>query len=148
MKKYILLIIIFTASSCANYSLKKAIVYGGLSGAATGATTGALLSPNQESKLANTLVWGGILGLIGAGLGWYMWQDDIDNKPLKNMINDDNGINLSDPNAVYDLPSVPIPKNLEGKFPQSKVYEFVVPEQRSADGKYLIEEHKKWVISN
>ena len=67
-------------------TLKKTLIYGGLSGAVAGAAGGYVLSPDEESRAANSAIF----GLIGAGLatliGYSMYEDDPRNQKLNHML--------------------------------------------------------------
>lgn len=73
-------------SACS--SMKKTIIYSALSGAMVGASAGALLSPDAESRGANAAIF----GLVGAGVaalaGYALYQDDPRNYKLQNMLLD------------------------------------------------------------
>jgi len=82
LKSSLLILLLLTGCS----TLKKTLIYSGLSGALVGSMTGALLSPNKESQGANAAVF----GLIGAGVaamtGYALYKDDPRNYKLKNML--------------------------------------------------------------
>ena len=71
-------------SSCG--TLRKSIFYGGLSGVTLGIVGSSTLSPNKESIAPNMAVWGSIGALIGAGLGYFFFMDDPENRDMPSMI--------------------------------------------------------------
>ena len=77
MKPILIVLILVMSTSCS--SLRKSIMYGGISGGVLGATAGNMLSPNKESVSPNMVIWGGLGALIGAGLGYFFWKELIRN---------------------------------------------------------------------
>jgi hypothetical protein len=111
MKNIITVVLCVGLASCS--SIKKTIIYSSLAVAMTGATAGALLSPNEKSRGANAAVF----GLIGAGVaalaGYALFQDDPRNYKLKNMLRDQKNLN---PNEIeLGLGNIKIDANLEKK---------------------------------
>ena len=111
MKKILVIVLGLCLSGCS--SMKKTIIYSSLAGGMTGATAGALLSPNEKSRGANAAVF----GLIGAGVaalaGYALYQDDPRNYKLKNMLRDEKQLN---PNEIeLGLGDIKIDANLEKK---------------------------------
>lgn len=132
MKSIHLILICLLITSCS--SMKKTIIYSSLAGGMTGATAGALLSPNKKSQGANAAVF----GLIGAGVaalaGYALYKDDPRNYKLKNMLLDKekeakeinpNGLEIGlgnfkiDANLnkkeTYEVPLKELPEKLKGK---------------------------------
>ena len=132
MKTVILGILILSMTSCS--SLKKTLIYSSLVGGATGATAGAMLSPNKESRGANAAVF----GLVGAGLaalaGYALYKDDPRNYKLDQMLMEEKKARVSyDPNEIeiglgnfkidanlskeeaYKVPVKELPEKLKGK---------------------------------
>ena len=132
MNKYIILILIFTMTSCS--SMKKTIIYSSLAGGIAGSVSGAVLSPDKESQGGNAAIF----GLIGAGIaglaGYALYKDDPRNYKLDNMLLDDGKKKVDlDPNLVpiglenltigaelnkneaYEVPLKKLPKELQGK---------------------------------
>lgn len=136
MKK--ILPIVFCLFLCVNLvscsTMKKTIIYSSLAGGMTGATAGALLSPNEESKGANAAVF----GLIGAGVaalaGYALYKDDPRNYKLDNMLLDEKKpMTEFNPNELeiglgnlkidanlkkqeaYEVPVKSLPEKLKGK---------------------------------
>lgn len=132
MKIILLGILILSVPSCS--TIKKTLIYSSLAGGATGATAGAMLSPNKESRGANAAVF----GLVGAGLaalaGYALYKDDPRNYKLDQMLMDKKKTNIPyDPNAIeiglgnlnidanlskeeaYKVPVKELPEKLKGK---------------------------------
>lgn len=132
MKSIILGILILSITSCS--TMKKTLIYSSLAGGATGATAGAMLSPNAESQGANAAIF----GLIGAGIaalaGYALYKDDPRNYKLNQMLLDkERGNDSYDPNAIeiclgnlnidanlnkkeaYQVPVKELPEKLKGK---------------------------------
>ena len=119
-------IIIMLFSSCS--TLKKTLIYSGLSGAMIGGMSGALLSPNKESRGANATLF----SLVGAGVvalsGYALYKDDPRNYKLKNMLLPEEksgeldlglgkikiAANL-EKSARYQVPIKELPESLKGK---------------------------------
>lgn len=132
MKRFLSILFCFSLVSCS--SMKKTIIYSSLAGGMTGATAGALLSPNKESKGANAAVF----GLIGAGVaaltGYALYKDDPRNYKLDNMLMDQKKpLSEINPNELeiglgnlkidanlnkteaYEVPVKSLPEKLKGK---------------------------------
>lgn len=104
-----------------------------MAGGLAGATAGAALSPNEESRGANAAVF----GIIGAGVaaltGYALYKDDPRNYKLDNMLTEERKKVSIDPNELqiglgdlkidanlgkqeaYEVPLKKLPKHLEGK---------------------------------
>ena len=132
MKTVILGILILAVTSCS--TMKKTLIYSSLAGGVTGATAGAILSPNKESRGANAAVF----GLVGAGLaalaGYALYKDDPRNYKLDQMLMEEKkaGV-LYNPNELeiglgslnidanlskeeaYKVPVKELPEKLKGK---------------------------------
>jgi hypothetical protein len=137
MKHILITLLCVGLSSCS--SMKKTIIYSSLAGGMTGATAGALLSPNEKSRGANAAVF----GLIGAGVaalaGYALYKDDPRNYKLKNMLRDQEKIN---PNEIelglgdikidaslekkesHKVPVTELPKKLRGKVNQQYLIKY------------------------
>ena len=126
--KYGLIFILLTTLSCS--SLKKTLIYSGLSGGITGAIGGAALSPNIESRRANAAVFGLVGAIIAASAGYALYRDDPRNYKLKNMLMDEkpadpnlvkldlDGLNLNanlNQQEMYQVPLKKLPNELKGK---------------------------------
>ena len=146
MKKPVSIIILaglLVFSSCS--SMKKTIIYSALAGGLVGASAGAILSPDVESRGANAAIF----GLIGAGVatltGYALYQDDPRNYPLSNMLLDQevkekpNELELGPPqfkiNAnlekkeAYPVPVKDLPPALEGKVNRQYLIKYESKEQ-------------------
>ena len=139
-------------ASCS--SMKKTIIYSSLTGGFAGATTGALLSPNQESVGANMAIF----AVVGAGLsalvGYALYRDDPRNYKLKNMLTDSppkkNGLEIPlegltiDANLnkreAYRVPVRDLPERLRGKVGEQYLIKYKSRER------YLRQGKKTWYI--
>lgn len=137
MKKILVIVLCIVLSSCS--TMKKTIIYSSLAGGMTGATAGALLSPNEKSRGANAAVF----GLIGAGVvalaGYALYQDDPRSYKLKNMLREQKQLN---PNEIelglgdikidaslekkeaHKVPVTELPKQLQGKVNQQYLIKY------------------------
>jgi hypothetical protein len=154
MKNSILIMILLSISSCS--SLRKSLVYGGLSGAAIGGFAGSSLSPDAYSRTPNALIWGGVGLAAGAALGYFFFNDDPENRELPQMIlKDEKRMKTSEdfsapiiiPTSAtkYEVRDVELPQSLKSKIPKPSIIELTIPEriQKLDNGRTLIiEEHK------
>jgi hypothetical protein len=155
-----ILVFLVLLGSCS--SIKKSFVYGGLAGGSIGVIAGNVLSPNQESKAPNMAVWGSVGALIGAGLSYYFYKDDPENRELPNMIlpSTDKVVNLNGKinNTIilpadskkYQIETSPLPDHLKGKVQKPFIIEHEIPEQVQSlkNGKSItIEAHKAWEVT-
>lgn len=158
MKIIIILTLAGLLTSCS--SLKKSVTYGSLAGAALGGVAGSSLSPDSYSKTPNTLIWGGVGALIGAGLGLFFYQDDPENRELPSMILPEKRdkqidyytapIIVPGVSKKYKVEETPLPEHLKSRIPNPFVIEHVIPEQvqKLNDGRSItVEEHKAWEVS-
>lgn len=132
MKTLILGILILSVTSCS--TMQKTLIYSSLAGGVTGATAGAILSPNKESRGANAAVF----GLVGVGLaalaGYALYKDDPRNYKLDQMLMEEKKAAVPyDPNELeiglgslnidanlskeeaYKVPVKELPEKLKGK---------------------------------
>jgi hypothetical protein len=111
-------------------TMKKTLVYSSLAGGMMGATSGYVLSPDQESRGANAAVFGIVGAGISALVGYAMYEDDPRNQKLNHLLEpkkplDPNqiDINLGDlkidaklkPEGIYKTPKKELPEKLKGK---------------------------------
>ena len=108
--KFVSIFMLMSLMSCS--TLKKTLIYGGLSGGIAGAAGGYALSPDEESRPANAAIF----GLLGAGLaailGYSMYSDDPRNQKLNHMLMPKK---LKDNEMEIDLGGIKIDASLEKK---------------------------------
>lgn len=165
-------VMLLMITSCS--TMRRSIFYGGLSGITLGVAGSAALSPNKESITPNMAIWGSLGALVGAGLGYFFFVDDPENRELPSMIQGNlyNNGKLKNSNSMgpydlapiknieakivtpkdskkYKLESGPIPDHLKGKVQAPYIIEHEIPErvERLENGKAItIEKHKAWEI--
>ena len=123
-----LLILMFLLASCS--SMKKSIFYSSLIGGVAGATGGALLSPDRESRGWNAAIFGLTGAAVSALAGYLMYEDDPRNRKLENMLlpeekKDPNVVDIGlgelkieaklDKREAYKVPVKELPDKLKGK---------------------------------
>jgi hypothetical protein len=156
----ILMFISLLISSCS--TMRKSIFYGGLSGVTLGVVGSSALSPNKESVAPNMAVWGSVGALIGAGLGYFFFMDDPENRDLSNMIMPKQKIEMAPITKLetftikptdskkYKIESGPIPEHLKDKVKAPFIIEHQIPErvEQLENGKTItVEQHKAWEYS-
>ena len=163
MKHLVLIAVLFMTTSCS--TMRKSIIYGGLSGTSLGAVGGAMLSPDKPSKAPNMAVWGSVGALVGATLGYIFFMDDPENKDLPTMLQGRDAkkenfdlapVNRIPPTTItpkdskkYKLETGPLPEHLKGKVQTPFIIEHDIPErvEKLENGKAItIEGHKAWEV--
>lgn len=163
MKHLVLIAVLFMTASCS--TMRKSIIYGGLSGASLGTVGGAMLSPDKASKAPNMAVWGSVGALVGATLGYIFFMDDPENRDLPTMLQGRDAkkedyelapVNRIPPTTItpkdskkYKLETGPLPEHLKGKVQTPFIIEHDIPErvEKLENGKAItIEGHKAWEV--
>jgi hypothetical protein len=152
----LLLIITITSSSCSsfNQSANSTIMYGGLGGAVVGAGAGYAFSPDRDSDVFNSVLWGAVGAFIGAGIGYLLRSDDPDNREMKQMIRSEKGINDIKPlnedfgfqlikpteSRSYIVPDQKIPDRLKGLVKKQIITEHIISErvEKKESGKTIV----------
>ena len=156
MKKYLFIGLFLLGCS----SLKKTLIYSASSGAMAGAVAGTALSPNQESRLANVVVFGLVGAGIAGGVGYLLYKDDPRNYKLNNMLLEHSPEDLEldletikinmglNKKEAYIVPVKDLPKPLKGKVGKQFVIKHESKEQYLQKGpktyyipKFSIYEH-------
>ena len=154
MRNICFLVLLLSLVSCS--SLRKSLVYGGLSGAAIGGFAGSSLSPDAYSRTPNALIWGAVGLATGAALGYFFFNDDPENRELPQMILKDEmkmktsgdfaaPIIIPTEATMYRINDGELPASLRSKVPKPSIIELTIPEriQKLQNGRTLvIEEHK------
>jgi len=130
-----------TLTSCS--SMNSTLIYGGIGGAAVGGIAGNTLSPDKESDVFNTALWGVFGALVGTGIAYLLRADDPDNQEMKQMIrrdmppqepltlNEDFGfkvIKATESNS-YIVPDQNLPERLKGKVKKQIITEHILNER-------------------
>ncbi|QDK42710.1 hypothetical protein DOM21_14875 [Bacteriovorax stolpii] len=163
MKSIMLIMTLIISTSCS--TIRKSIIYGGLSGASLGVIGGATLSPDKASKAPNMAVWGSIGALTGAALAYLFYMDDPENRELPTMLQGreakKENYDLAPVNRIpsvtitpkdskrYKLETGPLPEHLKGKVQTPFIIEHDIPErvEKLENGKAItIEGHKAWEV--
>lgn len=160
-------------SSCSSTSLKKSILYSSLAGCPTAGAAGYFLAPGgNENKNANAILWCGVGAIVAGAVGYYLYEDDPRNGPLKESLagqyqnQDQRNQNLSVQDLEIGQSKITInptyaplnaytikddlPDSLKSKISPRRVYEQEVPEQKILDrGRVIvIDSHKAYIISS
>ena len=106
--KALLILMVLGLVACS--TLKKTLIYGGISGGIAGAAGGYVLSPDDESRAANAAVFGVVGAGVAALLGYSMYQDDPRNTKLNHMLVPKK---LKENEMELDLGGIKIDANLE-----------------------------------
>ena len=106
--KTISILLLLSLMSCS--TLKKTLIYSGLSGGIAGAAGGYVLSPDAESRAANAAIFGVVGAGIAALLGYSMYSDDPRNQKLNHMLVPKK---LKDNEMELDLGEIKIDASLE-----------------------------------
>ncbi len=156
--------LLILSSSCS--TMRKSVLYGGLTGISLGIVGSATLSPNRESIAPNMAVWGSLGAIVGATLGYLFFMEDPEYRELpsmlptgaqqKNRLEYINPINKLEAATItptdskkYKLESGPLPDHLKGKVQTPFIIEHDIPErvEHLENGKAItVEQHKAWEV--
>lgn len=150
-----------TLTSCS--SLNKSVIYGGATGAITGAIAGRMLSPDKESNNFNAGL-GAISGaIVGAGISYLLYKEDPENKTLTTMIVpkentyekkkinwDDLGLKINSQHYRVKPDTSNIPEHLKDKVKDQIITEKTIPErvEKDEDGKSVYYPEQKIIEFN
>jgi hypothetical protein len=144
VKNWVLVFGMMTVTSCSTLSTGARVIGGGLVGAAVGGAGGAALSPNDESRALNALVFGLSGAILGGGIA--LWTAPAIQQPAL-------GPNLrtrelAAPTGATDYlvqPKQELPDFLKRRVQPVVIEEFVEKDSVSEDGT-LREPHKAYRI--
>lgn len=137
----LLIAILFSLSGCASLTGYKRGLVGVTAGASLGATGGAVLSPNDESRALNALVFGLSGALVG---GLTAWITDSNEVPPSTQV----GLKDRDPRVPQDLlvqPTAELPQFVKDRLQPLVIEEFVQKDTVTEEGT-LHEPHKVYRI--
>ena len=115
----LILLILVHVSACS--TLKKTIIYSALSGGMVGASAGALLSPDVESRGANAVIFGLVGASVAALAGYALYQDDPRNYKLDNML-----LDPAKPENPHELELGPPQFKINAKLESQETYQVPV----------------------
>jgi hypothetical protein len=144
VKNWVLVFAMITVTSCSTLSLGTRVIGGGLVGAAAGGVGGAVLSPNDESRALNALVFGLTGAILGGGLA--LWTAPGTQQPALGP--DLRTRELAAPTGATDYlvqPKQELPDFLKRRVQPVVIEEFVEKDSVSEDGT-LREPHKAYRI--
>ena len=137
----ILIVLVAFSSGCASAPRKRFMIGAGIGGAA-GGISGAVFSPNDESRGLNALVFGLVGAVVGGLIGLFIHDDSEvpEAKPKEQ---------TTDATATRELEIVPtqkeLPQFVKDRLKQIVIEEIHEPDQVSEDGT-LHEPHKAYRI--
>lgn len=142
MKAVLCFVLIFSFSSCATTPHKR-FLWGAGIGAGTGALGGAALSPDQESKGMNALVFG-LTGAILGGIGALFFYDDAELPKSTDSLQSQE-MESTGKEIVVSPQSDSLPQYVKDRLQPVVLEEFVQKDLVSEDGS-LSEPHRVWRI--
>lgn len=147
MTTKLLIFVLFVFSSCS--SVERSALTGAMAGGSLGATGGAVFSPTDDSRDKNAYLFGVLGSLLGAGIGYLLFEKPQNNKLQNQMLLEDsssqktqkesNELPLFDfapelkdvrpevsfkPTGRYEVPLKDVPPELEGKVRQQHIIEY------------------------
>ncbi len=140
------LITVWLVTSCASVTGQKRVVAGALSGGAVGAGSGAILSPNEESRGMNALVFGLSGALIGGTIAILTDRPTPSATESSDLKTKERGGGSSSGEVLYPvLPFQKLPPYLKGRIQPLVIEEHIERDQIGEDGT-LHEPHKAYRI--
>ena len=144
MKSQVLILILAVSTGCASVQGNRRALYGALVGGAAGSLGGMILSPNQESRPMNGLVFGLGLALLGGGVA--LCTDpkaEVQALPqdLKSREQRSGGV----PQQYVVYPEQSLPDFLKNRIQPVVIEEFIEKDRVSEEGT-LHEPHKVYRI--
>ena len=128
--------------------MERSALAGAISGGGLGATGGAVFSPRQEDRDKNAYLFGVLGSLVGAGIGYLLFDTPQKNKLQSPMLLDEKESKQSrqikelplfdfapelkdikpevtfEPTGRYEVPLKDVPPELEGKVRQQHIIEY------------------------
>ncbi len=146
MRISLIFIVLLSTCSVGCSSLRGAITTGSIIGGSLGAMSGMVFSPNKDSRNGNALIFGSLGAGAGALLAHYFYNNDPENRDLKQMMIPDDPLKkrseevpLFDfspelknikpelsfkPLKKYEVPIEKLPESLQGKVKKQYLLEY------------------------
>ena len=141
-----IVVVLLLLSSCATVSQRSRLMWGGAIGGASGAIGGAVLSPNDESRGLNALVFGISGVLIGTLAALFTGQSSEPQTVKPSLKEKETGAKLESSVREFAVPvNANLPSFVRDRIQPAVVEEFTETDTVSEDGS-LHEPHKVYRI--
>jgi hypothetical protein len=146
MKRLAVVSLALLLPSCASVTGSNRVLAGVTFGAVGGAGSGALLSPNSESRAINAAVFGLLGGLLGGGAAYFSDPNGANQSEKKTSLRDRELGSASSLSRQVELQSGgDLPTYLKDRFRPVVIEEFIEADRVSEEGT-LHEPHKAYRI--